>query len=98
MAAGVVTVTTLLWFVFPKKSRTDTLNSYVLAGERSRTSADLDPSMSPPYGLPSTRSVYQTWLPTSSTDVVQATETRTGQTPVTESVGALGGVVSGGVV
>ena len=40
MAAGVVTVTTLLWFVLPKKSRTVTLNSYVVAGERSRTSAD----------------------------------------------------------
>jgi hypothetical protein len=53
--------------------------------------------MSPPYGRPSTRSVYQTWLPMSSTDVVQATETRTGQTPVTESVGAVGAVVSGGV-
>ena len=63
-----------------------------------RAVADRDPGMSPPYVLPSTRSVYQTWLPTSSTDVVHATEIRTGQTPVTESVGALGGVVSGGVV
>jgi hypothetical protein len=42
--------------------------------------------------------VYQTWLPTSSTDAVQATEMRTGQMSVSESVGALGAVVSAGVV
>ena len=37
-------------------------------------------------------------MPTSSNDVVQATETRVGHTPVSESVGALGAVVSAGVV
>ena len=42
-----------------------------------RISADLDPSMSPPYGLPSTRSVYQVCVML-STDAVQETEIRVG--------------------
>jgi hypothetical protein len=74
-----------------------TLKVCVVAGERYRTVTPRYPIRSAPYGLPSTRSVYPTWL-TLSTDCVHETEMRVGHTPLAVIVGAVGGVVSGGVV
>src|SRR5687767_6036391 len=95
--AGVATDSVLLSFLLPNWSRTVTANVCVVPGARSSTVTPLKPIRSKPYGLPSTSSVYQTWL-VLSVDGVHETETRVGQTPFDVSVGALGGVVSGGVV
>ena len=91
-------MTTLLSAVLPDRSRTVTLNTCVVDGARSRTVAERYPIRSAPYGLPSARSVYQTWLLTLSVDCVQESEIRVGNTVFTLSVGAVGGAVSGGVV